>query len=162
MNIKKQDIVIISILLLLIFILTNDIINNIYESLTNDNVHSNDLPINDISYDNELDLTAPDREIAYNPHNHTYSTHNHTHGNSGRKLPSQHINNADLENIVDQNSVLVDTTGDTPLVYSLDELDTPLNNTHYAPSIHAIDAGSGKIIQHKIYNHKMDTLKSIE
>jgi hypothetical protein len=154
MNIKKEDLVIISILIILIIIIINNIINNICESLTNDNVHSNDIPINDISYDNELDLTAPDREIAYNPHNHTY-------GNS-RILPSQHINNANLENIVDENSVLVDTTGDTPLVYSLDELNAPENNSYYAPSIHAIDAGSGKILQHKIYNNKMDNLKSIE
>jgi len=170
MNILKQDLAVLLILILIVLfiicIIIYDLITNIYEFLTNDNVHSNDIPINDISYDNELDLTAPDRDMNFNPHNRTYSKHTSSRG--GKKLPLQQMNNTDLENIVDQKSVLVDTTGDTPLVYSLDVLNAPENNTYqppsiYTPSIHAIDAGSGNIIMNNnVNNHNLDKLKSIE
>jgi len=127
------------------------------ELLSNDVVTSNDLPVNDISFDNETDLLIPDRQMIYNQNDIN---------RPGNDISHQQIEEEDLELKVDQNSVLVNTTGDTPLVYSLDELtytvQTPSESQNLAPSITPMDAGSGIIkIDVLNNNNKLYKLRSI-
>jgi hypothetical protein len=150
-----SNILLILILSLLVIILISNIFFKKNEFLTNENVHMNDVPVNDISFDNELELTIPDKDMIYNPHGHRRPE---------PTLPYQHIDSHNLADRVDQNTVYVNTSGDTPLVYSLDRLDIDNNTPELlSPSIRPIDAGSGKIITtHTINNNVMDNMKSIE
>ena len=152
-----SHILLILILSLLIIILISNFSKK-NELLTNDIVHMNDIPVNDISFDNELELTVPDTDMVYNPHGSNRPE---------RTLPYQHIDSQNLADRVDQNTVFVNTSGDTPIVYSLDRLEIENNTPSFlSPSIRQIDAGSGEIITinttHKINNNVMDNMKSIE
>jgi len=149
-------ILLVAILVLTIIIIISNLFSKKNELLTNDNVHTNDIPVNDISYDNELELTIPDTDVGYNPYGHT---------RPAQILPHQYIDNQNLEDRVDQNTVYVNTSADTPIVYSLDRLDMEIDTSksYASPSITPIDAGSGDIITLKtINNNNMDNLKSIE
>jgi hypothetical protein len=139
------------------------IVFGITEKLNNMNVYSNNLPENDISYDNEYDLLVPDKQNTYNPYdsNRPLNTYGHQ------------TDDPDLSSKVDGQTLMVNTTGDTPVVYSLDELATtglsmytPTKTpSHISPLIHPIDAGSGNVyknIQVNNNDHKLYYIKSIE
>jgi hypothetical protein len=139
------------------------IIFGITEKLNNMNVYSNNLPENDISYDNEYDLLVPDKQNAYNPYN----------ANQPLNTYGQQTNDSDLSLKVDGQTLMVNTDSDTPVVYSLDELATtglskytPTKTpSHISSLIHPIDAGSGNVyqnIQPNNNDHKLYYLKSIE
>jgi hypothetical protein len=139
------------------------IIFGITEKLNNMNVYSNDKPENDISFDNEYDLLVPDKQNTYNPYdsNRPLNTYGHQ------------TDDPDLSSKVDGQTLMVNTTGDTPVVYSLDELATtglskytPTSTpSHISPLIHPIDAGSGNVYQNIEVNNndrKLYYIKSIE
>jgi len=145
-----------AILLLTVIIIISNLFSKKSELLTNDIVRTNDIPVNDISYDNELELTVPDTDMVFNPHGHTRPS---------KRLPHQNIDNQNLEDRVDENTVYVNTSGDTPLVYSLDRLDMEIDTkqSYASPSITPIDTGSGEIITTtEINNNNMNNLQSIE
>ena len=158
MNIS--NVLLLSILFSSIIIITNIFFQNIRynnETLNNDITTSNDIPIDDITYDNETNLLVPDVQIVYNPNDVN---------RPANELSHQIIENDELETKVDQNSILVNTSGDTPLVFSLDELtythQPPSDSQHLAPSIKPIDAGSGIItIDVTQNNNKLYKLKSL-
>jgi hypothetical protein len=139
------------------------IIFGINEKLNNMNVYSNDKPENDISYDNEYDLLVPDKQNTYNPYdsNRPLNTYGHQ------------TDDPDLTLKVDDQTLMVNTGGDTPVVYSLDELETtglskytPTSTpSHISPIIIDDDAGSGNVYQNievNNNNRKLYYLKSIE
>jgi hypothetical protein len=131
--------------------------NDVKITLNNDIINTNDIPINDISYDNELNYVIPDKEVIYNQNDLN---------RPNSELPHQETNDEDLELKVDQNNILVNTTGDTPIVYSLDELtyteQTPSELQNLSPSIKPLDAGSGVItIDVTQHNNKLYKLKSL-
>jgi hypothetical protein len=158
---NKAHLALIIMLTILILIYIYIIFINIYENLNNTIVHSNDIPVNDISYDNEYDLLVPDKQNIYNPNDSNRPANNLSHQTS----------DTDLELKVDNQTLLINTTGDTPIVYSLDELEVTSGSmytpTHtpslLSPSIKPIDSGSGKVNTDVIArNNKLNRLKSIE
>lgn len=160
---NRTHLILILFIISLIFIYLIKIICNITEKLNNMNVYSNDLPENDISYDNEYDLLVPAKQYVYNPNdtNRPLNTYGHQQPDS------------DLALKTDTQTLMVNTTGDTPVVYSLDELRTtglsmytPTSTPSYlSPSIKPIDAGSGNVYKNIQVNNndtKLYYLKSIE
>ena len=157
---NRTHLILILFIILLIFIYLIKIIFGITEKLNNMKVYSNDKPENDISYDNEYDLLVPDRQYVYNPNdtNRPLNTYGHQTADS------------DLSLKVDDQTLMVNTTGDTPVVYSLDELETTglsMYTPTKSPSLLIIpeDAGSGNVYQNiEVNNHntKLYYLKSIE
>jgi len=139
------------------------IIFGITEKLNNMNVYSNDKPDTGVPFNNEYDLLVPDKQNTYNPYdsNRPLNTYGHQ------------TDDPDLSSKVDGQTLMVNTTGDTPVVYSLDELATtglsiytPTRTpSHISPLIHSIDAGSGNIYQNIEVNNndrKLYYIKSIE
>jgi hypothetical protein len=131
-----------------------------HEKLNNDEISLSELPTNDISYGNEYNLTVPTHDQTYNMHDTNRPNNMRSH---------QHINESELENSVDNRTILVNTSGDTPLVYSLDEISStiqiPANLQHLGPSITPLDAGSGDIeIDNGLdtNNDKLKNFNSIE
>ena len=158
---NQTHLILISILILLILIHLYKIIISISENLNNDITVSNDKPVNDISYDNEYDLLVPDRPNVYNPNDINRPANNYGHQTT----------DTDLNLKVDNQTLLLNTTGDTPIVYSLDELEVT-SNSMYSPAltpsiikyVKPINTGSGKIIMNDgdINNNKLNRLRSIE
>jgi len=159
---NQTHLILISILILLILIHIYKIIVSISENLNNNITVGNDKPVNDISYDNEYDLLVPDKPNVYNPNDVNRPANNLSHQTS----------DTDLNLKVDNQTLLLNTTGDTPIVYSLDELEVT-STSMYAPAltpsiipkyIKPIDTGSGKIIINdgENNNNKLNRLKSIE
>jgi hypothetical protein len=72
---NKAHLALILMLIMLILIYIYIIFINISENLNNTVVYSNDLPVNDISYDNEYDLLVPDRQNIYNLNDKLYIWH---------------------------------------------------------------------------------------
>ena len=141
---NQTHFILISILILLIFIHIYEIIICLNENLNNNIISSNNMPVNDYSYDNEQDLLVPDRPNGYG----LYDT-NRPANNYGRQTTD-----TDLDSKVDNQTLLLNTTGDTPIVYSLDQLEVT-STSMYAPAftpsmlplyIKPIDTGSGKIV----------------
>jgi hypothetical protein len=133
----------------------NKTLNN--ETLNNDITTTNDKPIDNATFDNETNLLVPDVQIVYNPNDVN---------RPANELPHQMIDENELESKVDQNNILVNTTGDTPLVFSLDELtyiqQAPSDTQNLEASIKPIDAGSGIItIDLANNNNKLYKLKSL-
>ena len=131
--------------------------NDVEIALNNEIINTNDKPINDVSFDNELNYVIPDKEVVYNQNDINQPN---------SELPHQETNDEDLELKVDQSNILVNTTGDTPIVYSLDELtyteQTPSDFQNLAPSVKPLDAGSGIItIDVTQHNNKLYKLKSL-
>jgi len=158
---NKAHLALIIMLIMLILIYIYIIFMNICENLNNTITSSNDMPVNDISYDNEYDLLVPDRQNIYNPNDSNRPANNLSH----------QISDTDLDLKVDGQTLLVNTTADTPIVYSLDELEVTSGSmftpTHtpslLSPSIKAIDTGSGKVDTDVISrNNKLNRLRSIE
>jgi hypothetical protein len=158
---NQIHLILICILILLILIHIYKIIVSISENLNNNITVGNDKPVNDISYDNEYDLLVPDKQNIYNPNDINRPANN---------LPHQ-MADTDLDLKVDNHTLLLNTTGDTPIVYSLDELaitSTSMYTPALTPSIvplyiKPIDSGSGKIVTDlTVNNNKLNRLKSIE
>lgn len=160
---NRTHLILILFIILLIFIYLIKIIFGITEKLNNMKVYSNDKPENDISYDNEYDLLVPDKQNVYNPYN----------TNQPLNTYGQQTDDPDLSLKTDGQTLMVNTGGDTPVVYSLDELETtglskytPTSTpSHISPLIIPEDAGSGNVYQNievNNYNRKLYYLKSIE
>jgi len=159
---NQTHLILISILILLILIHIYNIIISISENLNNNITSSNNIPVNDISYDNEYDLLVPDKPNIYNPNDSNRPANNLSHQTS----------DTDLDSKVDTQTLLVNTTGDTPIVYSLDELEVT-STSMYTPTltpslvpiyIKPINTGSGKIIMNdgENNNNKLNRFMSIE
>lgn len=160
---NRTHLILILFIILLIFIYLIKIIFGITEKLNNMIIYSNDKPENDISYNNEYDLLVPDKQNTYNPYN----------TNQPLNTYGQQTDDPDLSLKVDGQTLMVNTTGDTPVVYSLDELETtglsiytPTSTpSHISPLIKPEDAGSGNVYQNievNNNNRKLYYLKSIE
>lgn len=159
---NQTHLILISILILLILIHIYKIIVSINENLNNNITSSNNMPVNDYSYDNEQDLLVPDRPNVYG----RYDT-NRPANNYGRQTTD-----TDLDSKVDNQTLLVNTTGDTPIVYSLDVLEVTSTSMYapvFTPSmlpsyIKPIDTGSGKIVMNDgdVNNNELNRLMSIE
>lgn len=160
---NRTHLILILFIILLIFIYLLKIIFGITEKLNNMNVYSNNLPENDISYDNEYDLLVPDRQNVYNPNDSNRPLNTYGHQTS----------DSDLSLKVDGQTLMVNTTSDTPVVYSLDELETtglskytPTSTPSLvSPLINHEDAGSGNVYQNIEVNNnnpKLYYIKSIE
>jgi len=158
---NQTHLILISILILLIIIHLYKIIVSISENLNNNITVGNDKPINDYSYDNEQDLLVPDKQNTYNSNDINRPNNKYGHQTT----------DTDLDLKVDNHTLLLNTTGDTPIVYSLDEL-AVTSTSMYAPAltpsivplyIKPIDSGSGKIVTDvTVNNNKLNRLKSIE
>ena len=155
---NRTHLILILFIILLIIIYLVKIIFGITEKLNNMNVYSNDKNINKVY--NENDLLVPDKQNTYNPYdsNRPLNTYGHQ------------TDDPDLSSKVDGQTLMVNTTGDTPVVYSLDELETTglsMYTPTKSPSLLIIpeDAGSGNVYQNiEVNNHntKLYYLKSIE
>ena len=160
---NRTHLILILFIILLIFIYLIKIVFGITEKLNNMIIYSNDKPENDISYNNEYDLLVPDKQNVYNPYN----------TNQPLNTYGQQTDDPDLSLKVDGLTLMVNTTGDTPVVYSLDELETtglsiytPTSTpSHISPLIIPEDAGSGNVYQNieiNNNNRKLYYIKSIE
>ena len=160
---NRTHLILILFIILLIFIYLIKIIFGITEKLNNMNVYSNDKPDTGVPFNNEYDLLVPDKQNTYNPYdsNRPLNTYGHQ------------TDDPDLSSKVDGQTLMVNTTGDTPVVYSLDELETtglsmytPTRTpSHISPLINPEDAGSGTVYQNievNNNNRKLYYLKSIE
>ena len=157
---NRTHLILILFIILLIFIYLIKIVFGITEKLNNMNVYSNDKPENDISYDNEYDLLVPDKQNVYNPYN----------TNQPLNTYGQQTDDPDLSLKTDGQTLMVNTGGDTPVVYSLDELETT-GLSKYTPTNSPIlpiipeDAGSGNVYQNievNNNNRRLYYIKSIE
>lgn len=157
---NRTHLILILFIILLIFIYLIKIVFGITEKLNNMNVYSNDKPENDISYDNEYELLVPDKQNVYNPYN----------TNQPLNTYGQQTDDPDLSLKVDGQTLMVNTGGDTPVVYSLDELETT-GLSKYTPTNSPIlpiipeDAGSGNVYQNievNNNNRRLYYIKSIE
>ena len=160
---NRTHLILILFIIFLIFIYLIKIVFGITEKLNNMHVYSNDKPENDISYDNEYDLLVPDKQNVNNPYN----------TNQPSNAYGQQTNDSDLGLKTDGRTGIVNTGGDTPVVYSLDELETtglskytPTSTpSHISPLIIPEDAGSGNVYQNieiNNNNRKLYYIKSIE
>jgi hypothetical protein len=158
---NKTHLILILFIILLIFIYLIKIICGITEKLNNMNVYSNYKPdTGGVPFNNEYDLLVPDKQNTYNPYdsNRPLNTYGHQ------------TDDPDLGSKVDGQTLMVNTTGDTPVVYSLDELETTglsIYTPTNSPSLPIIpeDAGSGNVYQNIEVNNnnpKLYYLKSIE
>jgi hypothetical protein len=133
-------------------------IKDIYQRF-DQKLNNNDTPIyvNDSNFDNDTNLLIPTKNMVYNP-NDMYGP--------GNDLPTQE-ESSDSAADIDKLSVTVNTSGDTPLVYSLDELtDTVIDlPPTFSPSGYIpieIDTGSGDISRNTyVNNNRLNSFNSI-
>ena len=104
--------------------------------------------LNDSTYNNETNLLVPTKDTIYNP--------NDIH-RPNIDLPTQE-DSSDSVSESDKLSIMVNTSGDTPLVYSLDELTHTVSHlpptsspSGYIPI--EIDTGSGDVTRNTIVNN---------
>ena len=150
---KETHILLILIISILLFMSIKDIYQRFDQKLNN-----NDTPIyvNDSSFDNDTNLLIPTKNMVYNP-NDMYGP--------GNDLPTQEESSDSAD--IDKLSVTVNTSGDTPLVYSLDELtDTVIDlPPTFSPSGYIpieIDTGSGDISRNTyVNNNRLNSFNSI-
>jgi len=138
------------ILLLIIITLFSITIHGFFLSF-NENLTDSIGPIyyNDTSYNDETDLLVPTKDMVYNPYDAN---------RPANELPIQEQNQ---EISTDKLSTVTNTSGDTPIVYSHDELTHTIYNT---PTMiqPEIDAGSGNINNNvEINNNKLNNLQGI-
>ena len=151
---KETHILLILIISILLFMSIKDIYQRFDQKLNN-----NDTPIyvNDSSFDNDTNLLIPTKNMVYNP-NDMYGP--------GNDLPTQEESSDSIAD-VDKLSIMVNTSGDTPLVYSLDELTDTITNSPptFSPSGYIpieIDTGSGDISRNTtVNNNKLNSFNSI-
>lgn len=149
--------ILISIFILLILIYIYEIILSINENLNNNIPSSNNMPVNDYSYDNEQDLLIPDHQNTNDPYDTNRPNNKYGHQTA----------DTDLNSKVDTQTLLINTDGNTPIVDSLDILEdtsTLMYAPAFTPSILPIDAGSGKIVinDDENNNDKLKKFMSIE
>lgn len=151
---KETHILLILIISILLFMSIKDIYQRFDQKINND-----DTPIyvNDSSFDNDTNLLIPTKNMVYNP-NDMYGP--------GNDLPTQEESSDSIAD-VDKLSIMVNTSGDTPLVYSLDELTDTITNSPptFSPSGYIpieIDTGSGDISRNTtVNNNKLNSFNSI-
>ncbi len=133
----------------------NSTSNNLTSNnLTNDeNLLGSEIPVNDISYGNEYGLRVPTKNMVYNEYDVNKPAND---------LPTQKLDNEDLELEADNNNILVNTGGNTPLVYSLDEISETVYVKRAPETVKPMDAGSGIISTSVFNNDKLNNFNSIE
>jgi hypothetical protein len=156
----KESHIILSLIIVILFYLTiNDIYLRFDQHLIEKNTtYKNDtIYENDSSYNDETNLLVPTKNMIYNP-NDIYRPAN--------DLPIQEQSTDNVSEI-DKSSIMVNTSGDTPLVYSLDELTHTISNIPptSAPSGYIpieIDTGSGNITRNTtVNNNNLNSFHSI-
>jgi len=129
----------------------NDIYQRFDQVVSNINtVNKNETTIyeNDSTYNDEKNLLIPTKNMVYNPFDINRPEND---------LPTQEISK-DYTLDSDKSSINVNTSGDTPIVYSLDELthtvsNIPPSNTPSGYIPINIDSGSGNIERNKVVNN---------
>ena len=127
---KESHILLLLIIIILFSIILCDIYKKYIEKL-NDNTPLLTNYENDTSIDN--DLLVPTKNMVYNP----YDSHR-----PSNDLPIQEQDIESESNLLTTN---VNTSGDTPIVYSLDELTHTVYNSPTSNLLPEIDTGSGDI-----------------
>jgi len=143
----ESHILLLLIIVTLVAITIHSFFNSYTEKLTDNKIN---IYNNNRSYNDETNLLVPTKNMEYNP----YDIHR-----PANELPIQEQDN---EIDTDKLSTVVNTTGDTPIVYSHDELTHTIY--HNPPSIiqAEIDAGSGNInTDVEIHTNKLDNLQGI-
>jgi len=148
---KESHILLLLIISLLLFMTLNDIYQRFDQVVSNINtVNKNETTIyeNDSTYNDEKNLLIPTKNMVYNPFDINRPEND---------LPTQEISK-DYTLDSDKSSINVNTSGDTPIVYSLDELthtvsNIPPSNTPSGYIPINIDSGSGNIERNKVVNN---------
>ena len=147
---KESHILLISIIGILLYITINDLFITQNEKLT-DEVKTEDIYENDTSYNNESNLLIPESQYVFNPYD------------VNRPISELPIQEKTIEGDSQNKSLLVNTSPDTPIVYSLDELThTIFPSTPSTNSEIEIDTGSGNIKKDiLVNNNKLNNFSSI-
>jgi len=145
----ESHVILLLIIIILIILILHGIYKKYIENLSennSDNVHEYE---NDTSVDNNL--LIPTKDMVYNP----YDIHR-----PSNDLPIQEQSIESESDILSKN---INTTGDTPIVYSLDELSHTVYHTPTQPNLLPdIDTGYGAISKDiEINNTKSVTFSSI-
>ena len=156
---KETHILLILIISILLFLTIKDIYQRFdQESNTNLNNKEPNLYLNDSSSNNDTNLLIPTKDTIYNP--------NDIH-RPNIDLPTQEDSSESISD-PDKLSILVNTSANTPLVYSLDELTHTVS--HLPPTTSPsgyipieIDTGSGDISRNStVNNNNLNSFYSIE
>ena len=151
---KETHILLILIISILLFMTIKDIYQPFDQELNNDEPP---IYLNDSTFNNEINLLVPTKDTIYNP-NDIHRPNN--------DLPTQEESSESISE-TDKLSIMVNTSADTPLVYSLDELTHTVRHLPptSAPSGYIpieIDSGSGDISRNTIvYNNNLNSFNSI-
>jgi hypothetical protein len=151
---KETHILLILIISILLFMSIKDIYQRFDQKLNNDETS---VYVNDSTFDTDANLLIPTKNMVYNP-NDIYGPNN--------DLPTQEQSSDSISD-PDKSSIMVNTSGDTPLVYSLDELTDTITDLPptFSPSGYIpieIDTGSGDISRNTtVNNNKLNSFNSI-
>jgi hypothetical protein len=155
---KETHILLILIISILLFMSIKDIYQRFdQESNTKLNNEEPNLYLNDSSYNDDTNLLIPTKDTIYNP-NDIHKPNN--------DLPTQEDNSESVSD-PDKLSIMVNTSANTPLVYSFDELTHTVTNlpptsspSGYIPI--EIDTGSGDILRNiTVNNNNLNSFNSI-
>jgi hypothetical protein len=146
---KETHLLLLVIISILLFMTIKDIYQR-FDQQSNSHLNNDEPPVylNDSTYNNDTNLLVPTKDMIYNP-NDIHRPNN--------DLPIQEESKESVSES-DKLSIMVNTSGNTPLVYSLDELTHTVS--HLPPTTSPsgyipieIDTGSGDVSRNTIVNN---------